>query len=121
MTSASWAPLGLVSMGARNVRCWLSVALLAVSGCVGVAQAEPRLVTKGGVDYTIGAVPPWVSRTTIQQDSPGTGAAAAPIRNILVDYQISLLGATPQLYTHHALAAQTFGAVEKVANVSITF
>lgn len=121
MTSASWGPLEFVSTGANGARCWLGVTLLVLSSCAGVAQAEPRVVTKGGVDYSIDAVPAWVSRTTIQEGSPGTGAAAAPIRNLLLDYQISLLDSTPQLYTHQALAAQTFGAIEKVANVPITF
>src|SRR5215510_10960431 len=115
MTSALWAPPHFVSTGAHNAQLWLSLVLLAVSSCAGIAQAEPRLVTKSGVDYSIDVVPAWVSRTTIQEASPGTVSAAAPIRNLLLDYQISLLGSTPQLYTHQAFSAQTFGAVEKVA------
>jgi len=121
MTSASWASPELVSTSALNVQRWFNVVLLAVSCCTGVAQSEPRLVTKGGTDYSIGAVPEWVLRTTIREGPPGTAGSAAPIRNLLLDYQVSLLGTTPQLYTHQARAVQTFGAVEKAANIPITF
>jgi hypothetical protein len=120
MTSASRALLDFVSPGAHNARRWFSVALLAVSCCAGAAQAEPQLVTGGGADYSIGAVPEWVLRATVQEGPLGT-SAAAPIRNLLLDYQISLLGSTPQLYIHQALAVQTVGAVEKAASIPITF
>ena len=114
MTTASWTV-------ARNARRWLSVILLVASSWGGVAQAEPQLVTNGDIEYSIDAVPSWVSRTTVQESPPGIASAAAPIRNLLLDFQLSLLGSAPQLYIHQVRAAQTFGAVDKIANVIIAF
>lgn len=98
----------------------LAAALLALSFSAGAA-AEPRRVTKGGIDYFIDAVPAWVVRSAVPQASVADTPIKGPLRHALLDYQTSLLGATPERYMHHAMAVATASAVERAANVPIAF